>query len=214
MSFYDNVKDDVRKDARTDAETEQTDGSDDGPATEDGNVAFDELISNAQEADEDEEEEQQQQQDDTEIENFSDGAGGSSEDYGDPSSIEINEDAPAQAVREDDDGQQEQQDDRSQQQDRGDGSDRSQSGQTTAGPDDSGGQRQETAASSHQTTDAPDADEEVEIHSDGSVGAPGDEPDEEPAFDRDDDLEAVLADIREQNRTMIELLRSIERNLR
>jgi len=91
MAFYNNVKDRVR-DQNTDSTGDDTDDS------EGDTVAFDELIKKAQEQDDNDEKEQQD--DDTEIEDFSGGTKDTG-DYGDPSSIELNEDGDPQAGRQD-----------------------------------------------------------------------------------------------------------------
>ncbi|MDY6777629.1 MAG: hypothetical protein SVU32_03120 [Candidatus Nanohaloarchaea archaeon] len=55
-----------------------------------------------------------------------------------------------------------------------------------------------------------DGDDMVEIHEDGTVGEPGDE---EESQETAGDQTELLREIRDQNTTIIELLRSIERKL-
>lgn len=161
MSFYNSVKDRVRDEDTDETENENEQG---------GTMAFDELVKKAEQQDDGDEEEEEQ--DDTEIEDFSNGGGTGSDDYGDPSTIELNEETEPQA---------------------GDGS--------TA---------EETGSSTNKS------DSEVEIHSDGSVTTPGEKDDaveSSPDVDADEDVVALLQELRNQNDQIISVLRDIRERM-
>jgi hypothetical protein len=184
MAFYDNVKDRVR-----DQNTESTGEGDDTDDSEGDNVAFDELIKNAQEQDDNDEEEQQE--DDTEIEDFSGGSPDSG-DYGDPSSIELNEDDEPQAGRQ--------------------GNNKSETTEAQASTTESPSpEPQDGANDSTQATPDEEPESEVELHQDGSVGDPGSEPEE--TVEREESELTVLQEIRNQNEQMLGLLRAIKKDL-
>lgn len=147
MKFYDSVKDRVKD------ETEDTEDK------KGGKVAFEELKRNAEKSERVEEE-----PDDTEIEDLTAGAGGSTE-YGDPSSIELkDDDEPPQA-------------------------------------------------GNFAEEEPKNASEEVELQEDGSVEGPSKPTVEETRSGGSEDHVTLLRDIRDQNRTIIGLLRGIKRGL-
>jgi len=160
MAFYDSMKDRVR------GEDEDEDDNKGAKGKKGGTMPFEELKKSAEEV----EDEQDEEPDNTEIEDLS---SASSNDYADPSSIELGEDDEPQAGR----------------------------------------QTKEATSTGDMQERSKTVDKEVELHDDGSVEKP-DVATEDSAQESGSGSElGVLREIREQNQTIIRLLRGIKKGL-